>query len=87
MPHIRPFEITDKNFLQGMCKRLGLYTQAIYSCLFLNICVWFILKDLDVLYQQQSNALQDPVCFVEKLQNKVQCDFASFRFNLYLLSQ
>ena len=30
-----------------------------------------ISKDLDNLYEQQVKALQDPVSFVEKLQNKV----------------
>lgn len=39
-----------------------------------NFFVFFFLKDIDVLYQQQAKALQDPVGFVEKLQNKVQCD-------------
>lgn len=38
-----------------------------------NFCVSFISKDLDVLYQQQAKALQDPIGFVEKLQNRVKC--------------
>lgn len=32
-------------------------------------------QDLDILYEQQSKALQDPVAFVEKLQNNVKCTF------------
>lgn len=43
-----------------------------------NFLCCFISKDLDVLYQQQAKALQDPISFVEKLQNKVECDVASF---------
>lgn len=32
---------------------------------------FYFLKDLDVLYKQQAKALQDPISFVEKLQNNV----------------
>ncbi|XP_020630201.1 ZZ-type zinc finger-containing protein 3-like [Orbicella faveolata] len=35
------------------------------------------VKDLDVLYQQQAKALQDPISFVEKLQNKEHLDLPS----------
>ena len=30
-----------------------------------------LLKDLDILYEQQARALQDPISFVEKLQDNV----------------
>lgn len=43
-----------------------------------NFLCLVYFKDLDVLYQQQAKALQDPISFVEKLQNKVECDVASF---------
>lgn len=43
---------------------------------FLFVC---LLKDLDILYEQQAKALQDPVSFVEKLQNNVMSNtFACF---------
>ncbi|KAL9988880.1 hypothetical protein ACROYT_G003372 [Oculina patagonica] len=35
------------------------------------------VKDLDVLYEQQAKALQDPIGFVEKLQNKEHLDLPS----------
>ncbi|XP_020630142.1 ZZ-type zinc finger-containing protein 3-like [Orbicella faveolata] len=35
------------------------------------------VKDLDVLYQQQAKALQDPISFVEKLQNREHIDLPS----------
>lgn len=43
-----------------------------HICMFITCGIFFFIsKDLDSLYEQQAKALQDPVGFVEKLQNKV----------------
>ena len=43
---------------------------------------FYFLKDLDVLYKQQAKALQDPISFVEKLQNNVNCSIILQNINL-----
>ena len=40
-----------------------------------TVVVVSCFQDLDILYEQQSKALQDPVAFVEKLQNNVKRTF------------
>lgn len=60
--------------LGGPCiyKKLGcVYLLKKLKIELLCFVSFYFLKDLDVLYKQQAKALQDPISFVEKLQNNV----------------
>ena len=49
-----------------------------------QVCVC-LLKDLDILYEQQARALQDPISFVEKLQNNVTSNIFKMFLQFYIM--
>lgn len=65
MSHKIPFEIKGASQGYILKKNLKMFLG------FTTFGISFIWKDLDILYEQQAKALQDPIGFVEKLQNKV----------------